>query len=151
MNRQPTDIDRSAPIVVALDRYVSAPATKLWRLHTDVANWPRWHADIGQTSITGPFEPGTSFTWKVHGLDEAITSTIHQVTEGRETLWSGPAMGIDGFHRWLFQSRGAGTKVITEESWSGDTVDGQRDQLKATLQTSLERWLDALKTAAEKK
>ncbi len=39
----------------------AAPET-VWKLWTDVGNWPRWNADLDRAELTGPFAPGGEIT-----------------------------------------------------------------------------------------
>ena len=54
----PTDVDRSAPVVVVQEIDIEAPLHTIWRLHTDVNSWPTWQADITAAHIDGVFKPG---------------------------------------------------------------------------------------------
>ena len=40
---------------------IDAPVERVWRIHTDVARWPEWQAEITDARIDGPFEPDTAF------------------------------------------------------------------------------------------
>jgi hypothetical protein len=115
----PTDIDRDAPAIIRLERVIPAHRQRIWDLHADVAGWPKWQLDIATASIDGPLAAGSALTWTTAGLDKPIVSTIHAVEPHRSTLWSGPASGIVGIHRWAFDDTDAGTRVTTEESWGG--------------------------------
>ena len=48
----PTDIDRTAPVIVHHEIDINAPLDTVWRLQTDVNGWPAW-----QTDITDPRDP----------------------------------------------------------------------------------------------
>jgi len=39
----------------------AAPET-IWKLWTDVGDWPRWNADLDRAELTGPFAPGGEIT-----------------------------------------------------------------------------------------
>ncbi|MFD4660734.1 SRPBCC family protein [Kitasatospora sp. NPDC058444] len=151
MTTHPTHaIDATAPVVVRLATTVDAPPALVWALHTDVEAWPGWNPDIEQARLDGaPLTgPGTSFTWRTHGLD--ITSTVRELAPGRRIVWGGPAEGIEGIHVWSFEPAGDGrVTVSTEESWSGPAVDAMPEALGQALRESLERWLDHLKATAE--
>src|SRR5215471_17048357 len=53
----PTDIDRTAPVIVHHQIDINAPLETIWRLQTNVNNWPAWQADITAARLDGPFEP----------------------------------------------------------------------------------------------
>ncbi|MFG2196482.1 SRPBCC family protein [Streptomyces sp. NPDC048639] len=141
------DIDRTAPVIVELEITVDAPRATVWDLHTDIARWPAWQADISTARPDGPLAPGTTFAWETAGL--AITSTIEEVEPQRRIVWGGPAHGIDGIHVWTFEETAAGTVVRTAESWNGDPVRSDPDGMRTALHGSLKAWLTALKNAAE--
>jgi len=39
----------------------AAPET-IWKLWTDVGDWPRWNADLDRAELTGAFAPGSEIT-----------------------------------------------------------------------------------------
>ena len=82
----PTGIDGNAPVRARHETDIHAPLDTVWRLHTDVNNWPAWQTDITAAHLDGPFEPGSSFTWTTNGYF-TVTSTIYAVAERARTLW----------------------------------------------------------------
>ncbi|MGW7525965.1 SRPBCC family protein [Streptomyces sp. NPDC054783] len=140
-------IDETAPVIVRLSTVIDAPLTTVWDLHTDVTAWPTWNADIDQAATNGPLGPGSSFSWRTHGLD--ITSTVRELVPGERIVWGGPADGITGMHVWTFEQDGDHVTVRTEESWSGAPVEAEADRLGKALHQSLESWLSSLRTRAE--
>ncbi|MCP2169084.1 SRPBCC family protein [Goodfellowiella coeruleoviolacea] len=143
----PLDIDPTAPIVSRHALRINAPLARIWRLHTDVANWPAWQPEIQRASIAGPFTPGTSFRWLTHGMD--IISTVYDVRDQRRTVWGGPASGITGVHVWTFAADGDAVLVRTAESWDLDPTRADVPALRAALDESLRCWLRHLGAAAE--
>lgn len=141
------DIDRSAPVQVREEIRIDAPIAVVFALHTDVAAWISWRTDIDSAAMTEPFAPGATFEWSTAGLD--IASTIAEVDAPHRTVWGGPANGIDGVHVWSFVADGAGTRVVTEESWAGEPVEADVDGLRRALGDSLKVWLTDLERAAE--
>lgn len=146
-NETPSDIDVRAPVVSRHGAVIYAPLEALWRLHTDIDAWPTWQTDIEVAHLTGPFAPGSTFTWRSGGLD--VESTIYRVEPGRRTLWGGPARGIEGVHSWTLVPAESGTRVDTAESWSGEPIEADRAAMQAVLDRSLVSWLRLLKAAAE--
>ncbi|MFG2991689.1 SRPBCC family protein [Streptomyces sp. NPDC048257] len=140
-------IDESAPVIVRLSTVIDAPLTTVWALHTDIAAWPAWNTDIDRAEADGPLRPGSSFSWRTHGLD--ITSTVQELVSGERIVWGGTVEGIAGVHVWTFEQSGERTTVRTEESWSGAPVDAAVDDLGKALHDSLEGWLSHLKNRAE--
>ncbi|MFB7177342.1 SRPBCC family protein [Streptomyces sp. NPDC056257] len=140
-------IDETAPVIVRLSTVIDAPLTTVWDLHTDIAAWPIWNTDVDQAVVDGPLAPGSSFTWRTHGLD--ISSTVRELVPGERIVWGGPAAGITGIHVWAFEEAGGRVTVRTEESWSGAPVDAATDELGKALHDSLQSWLSHLKARAE--
>ena len=63
---------------------INAPLETVWRLQTNVNDWPAWQTDITTAHLDGPFEPGNSFTWTSYGY--TVTSTIYAVSYTHLTL-----------------------------------------------------------------
>lgn len=141
------DVDRKAPVIVADEILVDAPAEGVWKLQTDVSGWMSWRSGIDRAELTGPFEVGATFHWAGGGLE--IVSTIRQVLEQRRAVWGGPAAGIEGMHVWEFTPEGDHTRVATVESWAGAPVEADVAQAKTLLAEHLATWLRDLKRAAE--
>ena len=139
----PTGIDRTAPVIVHHEIDISAPLETVWRLQTDVNNWPAWQTDITAAHLDGPFQPGNSFTWTSYGF--TVTSTIYAVAERARTLWGGRAAGITGVHEWVFGETPAGVHVTTQESWAGQPVEADITRMRTILDTSLAAWLKNLR------
>lgn len=149
INTTPNGIDESATVVVRREVRIEAPIDLVWRLHTDVAGWPAWQTDVDSAQVDGPLVPGATFRWSTHGLE--VTSTVYVVDAPRRILWGGPAQGITGIHEWTFTADGDATIVRTAESWEGDPVRADSENLGAALDASLGSWLELLRAKAEAK
>lgn len=141
------EIDTAAPVIVRRRIVIDASPETVWAVHTDLGAWPSWNPDIDRVDTPDRLEVGSTFHWLTHGLE--VTSTVYELVPAERITWGGPAQGITGIHVWTFTAREDGTEVMTEESWSGQPVDAQRDDLQAALDGSLQAWLDNLKLAAE--
>ncbi|MGI5239390.1 SRPBCC family protein [Dactylosporangium sp. CA-139066] len=142
-----TEIDEQAAVVVRREVRIDAPIDRVWRLHTNVNDWTTWQNDIDTARADGPLEPGATFRWSTAGL--SIASTVYAVDAPHRILWGGPAHGITGIHEWTFTADGDTTVVRTAESWDGEPVHADRENLRNALDTSLASWLEDLRTAAE--
>ncbi|GAB2905984.1 SRPBCC family protein [Streptomyces heilongjiangensis] len=157
-------VDPDARIRYRSDIVIDAPLSTVWKLQTDVANWPSWQPPVltAQRLDHGPLRKGSRFRWTTPApatpttpatvLD--ITSTVRQAQRGTCLLWSGPAVGeglrIDeGVHLWRFEKVAGGVRVHTEETWTGDQVEADVPLATAALGAGLEAWLRDLKAAAE--
>ena len=90
---------------------------------------------------------GTVFRWQTFGL--SIESTIGEIEPPRRIVWSGPAQGIMAVHVWTMTPREEGVLVKTEESWDGEPVRAQPEEMQRALDDSLRGWLQNLKHKAE--
>ncbi|WP_327008627.1 multicopper oxidase domain-containing protein [Dactylosporangium sp. NBC_01737] len=126
-----------------------APLHTIWKIQTDVENWPSWQPDVvGVVKDTpGQLRPGSVFRWSTEGL--SITSTVKQVEYCKRLAWGGPAQGITAIHVWTFTPTSGGVLVHTEESWTGDPVVANQATLQAALDNSLHNWVNNLKHEAE--
>jgi uncharacterized protein YndB with AHSA1/START domain len=143
----PTDIDRNAPVIAHHEIDISAPLERVWDLHIQVDDWPRWNTEVTAAKLDGAFVPGSSFTWTSY--DFTVTSTIYDVEDRARILWGGAAQGIMGTHKWLFERTGEGVHVTTNESFAGDPVEADTAGLQALLDSSLTTWLARMKAQAE--
>ncbi|MGP3683490.1 SRPBCC family protein [Streptomyces sp. IBSNAI002] len=142
-------IDETAPVITRKDILIQAPLHAIWKIQTDVENWPAWQPDVDAVTkdTPGRLRPGSVFRWTTQGLD--ITSTVQQVDHGKRLVWGGPAQGITAVHVWTFTPTKDGVLVRTEESWNGAPVLANQAALRAALDASLSDWLRNLKQAAE--
>jgi uncharacterized protein YndB with AHSA1/START domain len=143
----PTHVDENAAVVVHRDVVINAPIDRIWQLHVDVDGWSRWQTDIDSARSDGPLAVGSTFHWTTAGL--SIDSTVYAIDAPHRILWGGPAHGIVGVHQWTFTADGDTTIVRTEESWDGEPVRADVENLRAALGASLTAWLDRLRTTAE--
>jgi uncharacterized protein YndB with AHSA1/START domain len=141
------EIDTAAPVIVRRRITIGAAPETVWAVHTDLSSWPTWNPDIDRVDGPDQLAVGSTFHWLTHGLE--VTSTVSEIVPTERIAWGGPAQGITGIHVWIFTPTEDGTEVTTEESWSGQPVDAQRDELQVALDSSLQAWLDNLKLAAE--
>ncbi len=142
-------VDEAAPVITRRNTVIHAPLRTIWKVQTDVENWPDWQPDV--TSPTkdtpGRLRPGSVFRWKTQGLD--ITSTVKRVEQEKCLAWGGPAQGINAVHVWTFTPTGDGVLVGTEESWTGAPVVAETAALQTALDASLQNWLDNLEHESE--
>jgi uncharacterized protein YndB with AHSA1/START domain len=141
------NIDENAPVITREEILIDAPLDTVWSLHTDISSWSEWLPDIDASTIEGPLEVGTVFHWQTHGL--SIESTIQEIDPPRRIVWSGPAQGIMATHVWTIMPSENGVLVHTEESWDGDPVRAQPEEMQQALDGSLRSWLQSLKREAE--
>jgi uncharacterized protein YndB with AHSA1/START domain len=141
------NIDENALVIAREEILIDAPLESTWGLHTDISSWSEWLPDIDAAMIEGPLEVGTVFRWQTYGL--TIESTIQEIDPPRRIVWSGPAQDITAIHVWTMTPSEDGVLVHTEESWDGDPVRAQPEEMRQALDGSLQVWLQSLKQKAE--
>lgn len=141
-------IDRSAPVIARAETLINAPIDQVWKLQTDLENWPNWQPNITEVKLDGPLKKGSIFRWKAQGLN--ITSTLQSVVPQREIGWTGVSMGMKAVHYWYFEPSDSGTRVTVEESLSGWLTRLMALFDRKFLEKSMAASLDLLKSQAEK-
>jgi hypothetical protein len=141
-------LDENAPVRAVDSITIAAPAAVVWRLISDMRDWPRWRSDARVTRL-GAVEVDARFRWKIRGA--SIRSTFAVVAPERELAWTGVAMGwikaIDRIR--LAVAEDGGTTVTMEESMSGPLLTLFYSEGK--LRQGHQDMLRMLKTAAEKR
>ena len=146
-----SDYDRtvSPPVGSRREIEVAAPPEVVWEVLTDFERWPQWNADVQSMSYKGPLAPGSVFRWKAG--PGTIVSTLEEVDPPRSVRWRGRTMSIRAIHEWRLEPREGGTRVKTEESFSGLLARLMRGSLQKTLDRALEQGLAHLKREAERR
>ena len=143
------DINAQAPAVARTEVEIRADIETVWRVLTNLQDWPRWKSDVSSLSLRGPLVPGSTFVWKAGRA--TISSTLREVEEPKSIGWTGTTMGIRAIDVFTLLSLDEHTTRVTEEeSWEGTLVRLLRSRLQRTLQTSIEHGLRALKTEVER-
>jgi len=140
-------IDDQAPVQGAYQVQINAPVAEVWRLLSDAENWHTWYPDIHDVRLDSGVVPNGTFTWK-NGKAK-LRSTFIIVEPEREITWTGVSSGSKAVHRHVLEpTADGGTQVYSEESMAGLLLVLFYNSTK--LQTGMEAWLNALKSAAEK-
>lgn len=139
----------AAPVSSSRSIDVEAPPETVWSVLTAIADWPQWNPDVKSMSFDGPLEPGSTFRWKAGPA--TIVSTLEEVDPPRRVRWRGRTLSIDALHEYRFEPRDGGTRVETEETFSGLLARLMRASLQKTLDRSLEQGLEHLKAEAERR
>ena len=140
-------INADAPAISRREIRIEASPVEVWAVHTDINAWSDWNADVSSSRIRGDLVPGTVFVWKVNGT--SITSRIEEVEPHSRFGWTGKSRGKQARYIWTLEQDGDGTIVRTEESIDGLMPRLLKRQLQRTMDTSLEAWLQDLKTEVE--
>ncbi len=139
-------IDQNAPIKVSETIAVAAPPAKVWSILSNIADWPLWQSDITGTAVDGVPAAGVLFSWNTAGM--SIHSQIQLFKPDSAIAWTGEIVNFHAIHVWtLTPTADGGTVVTTQESMTGWFISFFYSS--ADLRQADERWLQALKVAAE--
>ena len=141
------DIDQHAPITASGSVDVAASPGEIWALLADIARWPSWNPDVTEARLEGELAPGSTFVWRAG--PGAITSVLRSVEDARELGWTGSTMGVHAVHVWRIEPTLRGSRVTTEESWSGWSTHFMHKRLEKVLREAMFHGLHTLKTEAE--
>lgn len=61
--------------------YTGVKKETIWRLWTDINNWPQWHDDLEYCTMIGEFVVGNHFMLKPKGMG-AVKIMLTEVTQG---------------------------------------------------------------------
>jgi uncharacterized protein YndB with AHSA1/START domain len=141
-------INQDAPVTCHAETTIAAPAATVWGLLSNIDDWPRWNDDIKAATLSGPLAPASTFRWK--SGPGTVTSTLHVVEPQNELGWSGRAFGLQASHLWRLTETDGHTTIVTEESMEGPLARLLPGQIRKMVDRSLDSWLAALKTEAER-
>lgn len=96
---------------------INTPVENVFRILSDINNWPEWQSSVTKAHINGPTKPGVEFEWKAGGLK--INSKLHTVNANSEIGWTGRIWWIKAVHNWYLSNENNATKVIVKESLNG--------------------------------
>jgi hypothetical protein len=145
---QPEPAVPAGPVYGTAEIDVDAPVETVWRVLTELEQWPSWNPDVTSMTVGGPLAQGTVFRWKAG--PRTIVSTIERVEPSRSVVWSGKTLGVKATHAWHFERVGEKTHVLTEEALRGLVARLLRGSLQKTLDAALENGLKNLKAEAER-
>jgi uncharacterized protein YndB with AHSA1/START domain len=138
-----------APVRSKRDVEIAAPPEVVWDVLTGFEQWPDWNPEVKSMSLDGPVAPGSEFRWKAG--PGTIVSTLEQVDRPSYIRWRGRTLSIKALHEWRFEPSNGGTRVETEESFSGLLARLFRGSLQKTLDRSTESGLEHLKRESERR
>jgi hypothetical protein len=141
-------INEKAPVVCRKTIIIEAKPEKIWKVLTNIDDWPDWQNEISLARIHGPLQPNVSFTWKSGGMK--INSTLHTVAPYYSIGWTGKVFGIYAIHNWNMKVVDGATEVTVSESMEGLMARLFKRKLQPTLDKGMERWLQLLKEESEK-
>jgi len=131
---------------------IPAEPERVWRWLCRAERWPEWYGNCGWIRFRdhpGPdLGPGVTFVWKTFGV--RVRSKVLTYKPVSELGWEATAFGLRAYHRWRFESAGAGqTRVITEETQVGPLTTVGRWYLRRGLLRQHQNWLEGLSRVAQ--
>jgi hypothetical protein len=136
-----------APVKSKREAEIAASPEVVWEVLTGFEHWQDWNPEVKSMSFEGPVAPGSEFRWKAG--PGTIVSTLEQVDPPRYIRWRGRTLSIKAVHEWRLEPSNVGTRVETEESFSGLLARLFRGSLQKTLDSSTESGLEHLKRESE--
>jgi uncharacterized protein YndB with AHSA1/START domain len=137
-----------AALYEKLEIVIAASPKEVWRILTDIDNWPTWHKGIQYAKLHEPFGEDVAFDWKTKGI--RIGSRIVQVEKNHSVGWIWISMRIVAKHLWTIAPQGKGTLLITEESLDGRMANVLKLFMPSILKKRLGAWLEYIKAVAER-
>jgi len=61
--------------------YSGVKKEDVWRLWTDINNWPTWHGDLDYCKLEGPFKVGSHFMLKPKGMNP-VKIVLTEINDG---------------------------------------------------------------------
>jgi hypothetical protein len=122
---------------------INSPIEVVFKIISDIKNWPSWQSSVTLTEITGPVQVGAEFKWKAGGLN--INSKLHTVNKNSEIGWTGKIWWIKAVHNWYLRNENQKTRVIVEESLTGPGSS----LMQKSLTEGMKKNLSELKAKAE--
>lgn len=113
--------------------------------------WPEWYpnsANVKLRSFAGKdLQLGTHFTWSTFGVH--VDTYVEEFVPPYRIAWRGFLMGSEVIHAWVFERKGAGSRLITEEVQRGFVCILAHDFFVEGLHKNHQLWLERLAKQAE--
>ena len=141
-------INESAPAIARATARIDAAPEIVFRILSNVANWPSWQHSVSSVEIEGRVSSGATFRWKTGG--SRIVSTVELFDPPHAIGWRGRTFGTRAIHAWRLAPEGSGTQVETEESFEGWLVSLLRPLMRRVLRRGVDTAIADLKHEAER-
>lgn len=141
-------INSKAAVVCSKTIGIQADAKTVWKVLTDIDQWPTWQTDIVKANLKNEFREGAVFVWKTGGV--TIKSTIHTVVPERYFGWTGKTFGLFAIHNWTLEEHDGMTLVRVDESMEGFLAVLFKRSFNRNLEKGMQHWLNLLKEQCER-
>lgn len=140
----------SCPVFAHNERFVAAPAGRVWEELIRAPEWPGWYPNARRVRLDGDatvLSAGTRFRWITFGVPVDCRVEVHDPP--RHLAWRGTGLGAEGWHLWWLEPREGGCRVTTEEVQRGLVPRLLRPLLVRGLLHFHQLWLDRLAARVE--
>lgn len=83
----------------------------VWRIWTDVNNWPNWHGDLDYCKLEGEFKVGNYFYLKPKGV-KSVKIMLTEIDEGISFTDCTSFFGAKMYDTHAMEETSAGLKII---------------------------------------
>ncbi len=135
------------PVHVRNELAIAAPADAVWAWLMRAERWPEWYPNCSGVRVDGvsapDLAPAARFRWSTFGV--RLTTTVEEFEAGERIAWRAVSVGVDAYHAWLVERRGAhGCWVLTEETQYGVLARLGAFVFPRRMFTGHALWLDRL-------
>ena len=141
-------INEKAPVQCAKFILIHTGKELVWKVLTNIDQWPSWQSDIKKAKLHGELKRGTTFDWKSGGA--GIYSTLKTVDPYQSIGWTGNSMGLFAIHHWTLTEKGDAVEVKVEESMEGFLAGLLKNWFNKNLEKGMLLWLALVKSECEK-
>lgn len=139
-------IDDKAPVFASSRVDIEAPVSRVWEILSGAKDWPAIDPTISKIRLPAGVTVDVPFTWVSAGA--RIRSRFAVVEPGSELTWTGVSYGARAIHRHVLRATpSGGTRLESAESMAGPLLTLMFNSAK--LSDGIDRWLPAIKIAAE--
>lgn len=118
----------------------------------NICGWERDFAEAedGPAADTEPtaLRTDSEFAYRLDGL--AVHARVGECSPGSRLAWFGQGIDLSLYQEWLLLARGTRTLVLMGFAARGPAAIARREADPAGAQRSVNRWLAALRTEAER-
>jgi uncharacterized protein YndB with AHSA1/START domain len=136
---------KNTPVHVRNEIDIDAPPENVWSWLIHAPLWPTWYSNSSNVVIEGGNQDlamGTKFRWRTFRVN--LASEVREFVPMERLAWTAKAAGIDAYHAWLIERRGAGSHVITEETQDGFVAKLNAKLRPKDMSAGHQAWLEAL-------
>lgn len=149
-NTGATHMAESAPVHIRKSITIRSTRQQVWDVLTGIDQWTQWQKNITEAAISGPLQPGSSFTMLNKG--DNIAATLTDVAAPVFLSWQSRYPELQVLHYWIIAEQEDGLILVTdEECMTGTMAEANAAGMMAALETSKMEWLQYLKNECENK